>query len=245
MATKETNEIPAGIENHDIDINGHKGHYLKAGSGPPVVLVHGGASDSRDWISAMTSLSHRFTLYAPDLIGFGQSERNEQGYYLSDFSDFLIGFFDSLLLYQVPVVGHSFGARVCLEAALQDRERISELVLVDAAGLGKVSAFGNIMLAGFWFLRKILRYRDPYPKFLTREGEDDNWLCVNELNTLNTKTLLVWKSLDPYLSVSLARRAVEKMPQARLVIVPGFGHAPHKQNPGIFQQLLLEFLENK
>ena len=129
-------------------------------------------------------------------------------------------------------------------AALQDQERISKLVLIDAAGLGKVSAFGSVVLTSFWFLRKLLRQRDPYPQFLTREGEDANWLCVNELSTLKPKTLLVWKRMDPYLPVSLARRAAELMPEAELVIVPGFGHAPHKQNPDIFHQLLLEFLEN-
>ncbi|MCK4274212.1 MAG: hypothetical protein KAW90_04920, partial [Dehalococcoidales bacterium] len=69
---KETKDSKTGIEGLRLNVNGHRTHYLKAGVGPPVVLVHGGASDSRDWFDTMTALAHRYTLYAPDLIGFGQ-----------------------------------------------------------------------------------------------------------------------------------------------------------------------------
>ncbi len=55
----------SGIESLQLKVNGHRIHYLKAGSGAPVVLVHGGASDSRDWVNTMAALSHRFTLLCP------------------------------------------------------------------------------------------------------------------------------------------------------------------------------------
>jgi len=45
------------IESRSVQVNGRRAHYLKAGSGPPVVLIHGGASDAQDWISTMTALS--------------------------------------------------------------------------------------------------------------------------------------------------------------------------------------------
>ncbi|MCK4862981.1 MAG: hypothetical protein KAS25_01735, partial [Dehalococcoidales bacterium] len=64
-------ENRAGIEGLKLNVNGHRAHYLKAGGGPPVVLVHGGASDSRDWVDTINGLAHRYTFYAPDLIGFG------------------------------------------------------------------------------------------------------------------------------------------------------------------------------
>jgi pimeloyl-ACP methyl ester carboxylesterase len=232
------------IESLEIDINGHKAHYLKAGIGPPVVLVHGGASDSRDWLGTMSALAPRYSLYAPDLLGFGQSHRNEAGYYLSDFSEFVLGFMDRLGLEKPFLVGHSFGGRLCLEVALRHPERVRRLILADTAGLGRVSVFGNIVLTGFWALRKLFRLRQPYPRFLSREGEEAHWLCASDLPYLRTPTLIVWKRHDPYLPLALARRAKALIPDARLEVLPGYGHAPHKQNQEAFNELLRGFLES-
>jgi len=234
----------AGIDSLHLKVNGQQIHYLKAGSGAPVVLVHGGASDSRDWVDTMAALSHRFTFYAPDLIGFGQSDRDENGYYLSDFSDFILEFIDALQLQRPVLVGHSFGARVCLDVALQRQEQVRKLVLVDASGLGKITGFGNVLFTMFWALRKVLRRPQPYPRFLAKEGEDYNRVGDDELRRLGTPTLLIWKRLDPYMPVSIARRAEKLIPKARLALLPGYGHAPHQQNSDAFNRLLLDFLDH-
>jgi pimeloyl-ACP methyl ester carboxylesterase len=237
--------VQAGIEARQVEIKSHRTHYLKAGSGPPVVLVHGGASDSRDWINTMAALSDRFSFYAPDLIGFGQSERNEKGYYLSDFSDFLVGFIDELQLKNPVLVGHSFGARICLDVAINHQEKIGKLVLIDASGLGKMSPLGNVLFTFFWALRIILRRPQPFPKFLAKEGEDYNRVGSEELQSLKVPTLLIWKSLDPYMPLSRARRAAKMIPGAKLAVVNGYGHAPHQQeNNEAFKQILLDFLEH-
>lgn len=234
----------SGIESLQLKVNGHRIHYSKAGSGAPVVLVHGGASDSRDWVNTMDALSHRFTLYAPDLIGFGQSDRNENGYYLSDFSNFILEFVNLLGLKNPALVGHSFGARVCLDAARQHQEQVRKLVLIDASGLGKITRFGSALMTFFWALRKLYRRPQPYPRFLAKEGEDYNQVSDDELRRLGTPTLLVWKRLDPYFPLSIAQRAEKLIPKARLVVLPGYGHAPHQQNSDAFNRILLDFLEH-
>jgi pimeloyl-ACP methyl ester carboxylesterase len=237
--------IQARIESLRLEVNGRRTHYLKAGSGPPVVLVHGGASDSRDWINTMDFLSGRFTLYAPDLIGFGQSERDEKGYYLSDFSDFLLGFIDSLRIQSPVLVGHSFGARVCLDIARLHQEKVRKLILIDASGLGKISALGNALFTFFWALRKLLRRPQPFPRFLAKEGDDYNWVGSEELRSLKMPTLLIWKRFDPYMSLSRARRAEGLIPGAKLAVVNGYGHAPHQQkNHEAFNRILLDFLDH-
>ena len=242
---KETENGQSGIESLRLRINSHGIHYLKAGSGRPVVLLHGGASDSRDWVETMAALSHRFTFYAPDLIGFGQSERDEKGYYLTDFSDFVLGFIDALQLKRVALVGHSFGARVCLDAALKRQEQVSRLVLADASGLGKMSGLGNTLFTFFWVLRKLIRQPQPFPKFLVKKGEDYNEVGEDALRRLTTPTLLVWKRHDLYLPVAIARRAEKLIPGVKLVVLPGFGHDPNKQNRDTFNRLLVDFLDHE
>jgi pimeloyl-ACP methyl ester carboxylesterase len=241
---KATDDSPAGIKGRHIVINGHRVYYYQVGSGPPVVLLHGGASDSRDWLPTMVALADRFSFYAPDLIGFGQSDRKESGYYLSEFSDFLAEFIEALQLEKPSLVGHSFGARVCLDVALNDQERINKLILVDASGLDKMSSLGNVLFTTFWTLRKLMNRPQPFPTFLAREGEDYSRVGDASLRGLKTPTLLVWKRHDPYLPVTIARRAVKVIHGARLVVVPGFGHAPNKQNRHVFHQLMVEFLDH-
>lgn len=236
----------AGIESLEITINGRRAHYLKAGAGPAVVLIHGGASDSRDWINTMAALSDRFSFYAPDLPGFGQTERDEQGYYLSDFSDFLVGFIDILQIQHPVLVGHSFGARVCLDVARLNQGKIRKLVLIDASGLGKMSPLGSVLFTGFWALRELLRKPQPFPRFLTKEGDNYNWVGSEALRSLQTPTLLIWKGFDPYMPLSLARQAQKLIPGARLAVIDGYGHAPNQQkDSGDFQRILLDFLDDK
>jgi pimeloyl-ACP methyl ester carboxylesterase len=232
------------IESLKVKLNDHEIHYLKGGSGPPVVLLHGGASDSNDWIQTINGLADRYSFYAPDLIGFGQSTRYKEGYYLSDFSDFALEFIDKLQLKDVVLVGHSFGARICVDITLQRPDNVRKLVLVDAAGLGKVSRYGNVIMTIAWAIRKVLQKRQPYPQFLAKEGEDNDWLCVNELPKLRTPTLIIWKRHDPYLSLSLAHRAEKQIAGSKLAVLPGYGHAPHQQNSEAFNRLLVEFIDS-
>ncbi len=240
----EIDDNPAGIEGRYTEINGHRVYYRRAGSGPPVLLLHGGASDSRDWLPTMAELSSRFEFYAPDLPGFGRSARKESGYYLSEFRDFILGFIDALKLEKPSLVGHSFGARVCLDVAIPYGEKVSKLILVDASGLDKISPLGSALFTAFGVLRRLLKRRQPFPRFLAGEGEDYNRVGDDALRRLTPPTLLVWKRYDPYLPVSIARWAEKLIPGAKLVVVPGFGHAPNKQNRPLFHQLMLDFLDS-
>jgi len=237
-------EKAPGIESLRLTVNGRNIHCLKAGAGPPVVLVHGGASDSRDWLETMASLSGRYTLYAPDLIGFGQSDRDDKGYFLPDFSDFLLGFIAELRLERPALVGHSFGGRVCLDAALKSPDRVGRLVIADSAGLGRMNWLGTFLFTFFWALRAVMRRRQPFPRFLAKEGVDYNNVSDATLCSLKTPTLIVWKSRDPYMPVKIARRAARLIPGSKLVIMPGYGHAPNKDDRDEFNKSLVRFLDN-
>jgi len=221
---------------------GHRVRYYRAGTGPAVVLVHGGASDRRDWLGTLEALADRFTLYAPDLVGFGETERRESGYYLQEFIRFLAQFIEALGLERPSLVGHSFGGRVALGVAIDRPDLVDKLVLVDAAGLGKTSKFGLILVAAFDRLRAWFRLPQPNPTFLAHEDDDPDWACVEDLPKVAASTLIIWKKRDPYLPVANARRAAKLLPDARLELVPGTGHAPHKANPEMFQRLLAAFL---
>lgn len=232
----------SSVERLTIEVDGRPIHCLKAGSGPPVILVHGGASDSQDWEETLEALSHSYTLYAPDMIGYGQSDRTEESYYLSDFVKATQGLIQKLGLRSIALVGHSLGGRVCLEIAFLSPDVVTGLVLVNTMGFAKLAWWGLFLGTVAWTVRRILRRPQPYPKFLTANGEDRNWRCLDRLPSLSVPTLLVSNRRDPYFSVSGAFKALKLIPHARLEILPGSGHAPHKQRRESFNNLLLSFL---
>jgi len=231
------------IERVKAVVNGRQIHYLKGGSGVPVVCVHGGASDSRDWLTTIEKLGDRFSFYAPDLPGFGESARDPNGYYLADYADFLAGFIALLKLEKPILVGHSFGARVCLDALGQLEDNVSKLVLIDASGFGEMTPFGMGLFNMFKYLRAVLRKPQPFPHFLSRDGDDWNYVGNNVLEGIKIPTMLIWKKTDPYVPLKQAQKALKLIPGARLEVIDGYGHAPHQQEDNsVFIRLMEEFL---
>jgi pimeloyl-ACP methyl ester carboxylesterase len=220
------------IESLETVVNGRRIHYLKAGTGRPVLLVHGGASDSREWRPIMTR--------------FGASDRDPKGYDVSDFAEFLQGFIALLKLDRPAAVAHSLGARACLDTVRLPGSNISKLILIDASGLGKMSPFGLVLFYFFKWTRTLLLHPQPFPVFLEKEGADWNDVGDEALKSISVPTLLIWKSADPYLSVKQGRRAERLIPGAKLAVIKGYGHAPHQQNDNSqFCRLMLDFLDVK
>jgi pimeloyl-ACP methyl ester carboxylesterase len=230
----------SGIESLELKIGKRQAHYLKAGSGPPVVLLHGGASDSNDWRETMTALSQSYSL------GYGLTDRDKSSYYLSEFVDFTLDFIQAVGLDSsvLALVGHSLGGRICLDIALQHPEKVRKLVLIDSAGLARLARWGRFLGAAAFFIRRALGRPQPYPMFLNKDGEDKDWRCLDKLNRLKVPTLVIWSSRDPYYPLKGALQAKKLMPEARFEIFPGYGHAPHAKNREYFNNLLLSYLDH-
>jgi len=76
-------------------------HYLVAGEGPPVVLLHGGGGDSRQWVPNLEALACQHLVYAPDIPGFGSSKPLLDSYSLPSLASFVRGFMEALELDRV------------------------------------------------------------------------------------------------------------------------------------------------
>lgn len=122
-----------------VDADGTATNYLEAGDGPSVVLVHGsgpGVSAYANWRLTIPPLSSRFRVLAPDMVGFGFTERPVGiTYDMATWEAQLLGFFDALGVEQASLVGNSFGAALALRFAVTHPERVDRLVLMGAAGI--------------------------------------------------------------------------------------------------------------
>jgi pimeloyl-ACP methyl ester carboxylesterase len=118
-----------------IEVLGQRIHYLEAGSGPTVVLLHGLGADSTTWLPTIPVLASHFHVYALDQIGFGQSDKPMIPYRPRTLVDFLMGFLDQLGIEKATLVGNSLGGWTAAAFAIEHPARVDKLVLVGAAGL--------------------------------------------------------------------------------------------------------------
>lgn len=134
MASDEKPEIGA-----TADANGIKTNYLEAGKGDPVVLIHGsgpGVTSYANWRVVLPALAENFRVLAPDMVGFGFTERPANiEYGLQTWADQVVGLMDTLELPTAHMVGNSFGGAIALRIATQHPDRVGKLVLMGSMGV--------------------------------------------------------------------------------------------------------------
>jgi pimeloyl-ACP methyl ester carboxylesterase len=126
---------------HDFDawqleLHGHRAVYRVAGSGPPVVLVHGMVNSSRHWREVALRLADRYTVVAPDLIGHGDSAAPRGDYSLGAHAAGIRDVLAVLGIDRATIVGHSLGGGVAMQFFYQFPQRTERLALVSSGGLG-------------------------------------------------------------------------------------------------------------
>lgn len=134
LDTKEESarEAAAGAESRFASGNGVKLHYLTAGSGPPVLLLHGYAETSRMWLPLMAKLAKTNTVIAPDLRGAGGSDKPESGYDKKTLAADVHALALALGTKRAKVVGHDIGLMVAYAYAAQYPADVESVVLMDA-----------------------------------------------------------------------------------------------------------------
>jgi pimeloyl-ACP methyl ester carboxylesterase len=125
--------IPDGASEHFIVVDGHRFRYLTAGSGPPLLLVHGLMGFSFSWSENLTAFAQHFTVVAPDLLNLGYSDRCDVDPSLEANGRRLLRFIDAVGLSQTALIGSSHGGAIALMAACLSPERVSSMILVSPA----------------------------------------------------------------------------------------------------------------
>jgi pimeloyl-ACP methyl ester carboxylesterase len=124
----------------DVEANGIRTNYLESGSGDEhVVLVHGsgpGVTSYANWRLVLPVLGEDFHCVAPDMVGFGYSERPENpDYSVQTWADQTLGVMDALGIGRAHMIGNSFGGAIALRLATQHPDRVDKLVLMGSMGV--------------------------------------------------------------------------------------------------------------
>lgn len=242
----------SGIENGTVKVAGHRVHYLAEGpaNGPAVVLVHGLGASAEDWRALAPYLVRAgFRVYIPDLVGYGRSEQPRNfSYSVRDEAEVVIGFMDALGLRQVELGGWSMGGWIAVLVAQEHPERVSRLMLFDAAGLNVPPAYDTALFVPSNFdqlhqLQVLLSPQPrPIPAFVARDilrsFRHRGWVIQralaamltgrdvidNDLPQLKMPVLLAWGALDQVTPLAQGETMHQMIPNSELDVIPGCGH---------------------
>jgi len=155
-----------------VTVDGTRIHYLEAGEGPPVVLLHGGIIDAAtvSWPPVIDRLASDYRVLAPDLLGYGESDLPPGPYSIPRHAGVVADVLDELDLGPVTLVGLSMGGAVAIQLALDRPDLVDRLVPIDPFGLGqelpngllsyllaRVQVFNRIAIAAFRRSRRLTR----------------------------------------------------------------------------------------
>jgi N-formylmaleamate deformylase len=242
------------------------------GMGPPLLLVHGIGSSGASWEPLVPALAREFTPITFDLRGHGASGKPASGYLYGDYVDDLDRILDALRLERPLIMGHSLGGIVTLWWAARHPDRAAGLVVVDSplrSGQEFMPAFDGWLAQNAMTPEDLTAwYRHEHPEWneeraagrasimtgtarnvfvelradsLANDGRDR----LDEIAHITSPVLLVrgepatGSMVHPEDSAAL----VARMPNARVAMIPGAGHALHRERPDEFLAIAVPFLQ--
>jgi pimeloyl-ACP methyl ester carboxylesterase len=235
-----------------VDVGGQTLRILEAGSGPPVVYLHGAGGPN--WYKLLETLSADWHVIAPEHPGFGRSEMPEWLSTVGDLAFFYLDAFAALGLEQVHLVGHSLGGWTAAEIAIRSTSRLKTLALLSPAGVPSLEEpYGDIFLwspeehARNSFFEPALaeervRALDTADIDLTLQNRAaaarlawtprlHNPQLPYWLHRIDVPTLLVWGTEDRICPFSCHLPYMRNIPGAELFALPRSGHALHTERP--------------
>jgi len=251
---------------------GAKIHYLEAGSGPVVILLHGLGGSVSNWAPTIGPLSQKYRVIAPDQIGFGKSDKPMLNYRVGTLVDFLDGFYKQVGVQKATLVGNSLGGFTAAAFALAHPEKVDKLVLVDAAGF---TVTGDIDprvlnglnpstrqqvkdLIGLIFYNKQAFSSDAAVDsfFASRVTAGDGYtiqrfidsighnedMLDGKLGAIKQPTLIIWGREDGLTQLTMGQRFNKEIAGSQMLIIDKCGHVPQLEKAAEFNAGLMKFL---
>lgn len=114
----------------DVNAGGNSTFFIEAGDGEPVILLHGLGATNSSMLTTLLDLSKDYRVIAPDLPGFGDSDKPVRSYDPEFYARWLLKFLEALGIERAHVVGNSMGGRVAVETALAAPDRVDKIALL-------------------------------------------------------------------------------------------------------------------
>lgn len=226
--------------------------YEDRGAGEPLVLIHGGAVDSRFFVHNIGPLAEQFRVIAVDLWGHGRTADREGPFTLDSFAADVGELIERVAGGPAHVVGHSIGAEVALTVALRRPDLVRRLVNI-SGGLNQTSDItpvvdeqidGAVAFLGATYGEVSPDGEDHFPVVVRKDFElsaDGPAFSADDVARIAARTL-VMAADDDLLPIERFADLYRAVPDAELSIVPGTSHFLLQEKPEACNAILLEFL---
>ena len=228
--------------------------YDDHGDGKPLVLMHGGLTDSRFLEPNLGPLAERFHVYTPDRRGHGRSPDVEGPITYQLMADDTIAFLEQVVGGPVHLVGHSDGAVVAMLVAMQRPELVRRLVMIS----GGFDKSGEAAPDMEFDSDEVVQFLGPaygevspdgeahFPVLAGKVGEmarNEPHVDPAELPRITARSLVMYAD-DDVMTLAHAVALFDALPDAELAVVPGTSHFLTQEKPHLVNALLLDFLTN-
>jgi pimeloyl-ACP methyl ester carboxylesterase len=260
----------SGVRSAYVEAGPYRLRYLESGAGPPLVLVHGlGSHAMQDWGRLIAPLGRSYHVYAPDLPGFGRSERPAAADYGVPMQvEAVRAFMSAVGVSKARVAGLSMGGWIVARLAGEHPELVERLVLVAPAGMRPDAAApipAEVLLphdeAGVRRLAAAVRHKPPaLPWFLARDilarRLREEWIVRRTLESMRAgrdwldgtlgraemPVLILWGKQDRLIPAAYAAPLQAEFAHAELKLLDDCGHVPMADCPEAFDRELMAFL---
>ena len=223
-----------------------------SGAGEPLVLLHGGMVDARWFEPNLAPLAEHFHVYAVDMRGHGHTPDPEGPYTFQALTDDAIAFLEQVVGKPADLLGHSMGAFVLMQVAMQRPDLVNRLVLIS----GGFSKHGDVVQDAEWDIDAMEPFLGPAYAEVSPDGaehfrelarkvgelnEREPYLEAAELGAIRARTLIMFADDD----LSTMRHVIDMydaIPNAELAIVPGTSHFLTQEKPELVNKIVLDFL---
>ncbi|MBU0708421.1 alpha/beta hydrolase [Patescibacteria group bacterium] len=246
-------------------INSLNINYTRTGAGPNLLFLHGWSLSGAVFSPLTEKLHDRFTVWAIDLPGFGQSDPPPGPWGNEEYISFLNSFFKSKALEKAVVAGHSFGGALAAMFAHRYPAKVTKLILIDTAGTRKtklkliayraIASLGKTIFS-FPYLKNMKQAaRDNFYRYAVKETDYLNSgslegtfkkIINRDLNEIYPQikipTLIIWGENDKVTPLKEGLKIQQLIPDSQLKIIENAGHHVFLEKPEQFCKILLEFL---
>jgi pimeloyl-ACP methyl ester carboxylesterase len=256
-----------GFKNYDVVLGQYRIHYMVAGEGKPLVLVHGLAGRAENWLTLVPEFTgNGYQVYALDLLGYGRSDQPDVDYSIALEEDILGKFLDSQKLAQPDIAGWSMGGWISLKFAGDHPQRVRRLVLMDSAGLlfdaVNAPALRPTTEPQLAHMMEVLTpHPQPIPGFIARDilrnFAVNDWVVARSLQSMGTgrdlmdgkmqtvtmPVLIIWGKEDVLTPLSVGEGMHRGMPQSLLYVFDGTGHLAPTERARQVADTVVDFLK--
>lgn len=260
-----------GCRSETYEVRGVPLHVDEAGEGPPLIFLHGAGAVGA-WTPFHDMLAQRHRVLAPHLPGFGSTPDVDWIDSMDELVLFMLDWIDQEGLRGAVLVGSSMGGWLAVELAVHHSESFGAIVLLNAAGLEipedpirdwfgfspeqQVAAvFGDPSIAAGLFPAEpdedfiLALWREKVSAARICWGHDGTLACnphlPRRIHRVQNPVLVLWGDRDGLIPPLHGERYRDLLPDARLAVLPGVGHAPFIEAPQAAAQLVLDFLAER